>query len=237
MAKPEIRRRANGEASRQRILDAATQIAGERGYDGTSLALVSRRSGLPASSIYWHFKDKDQLIAGVIERSFNRWLEGMGAWISPHEGATRQQRLAMTMRRNAKALEDAPHFLRLGLMLALERRPREASARTLFLKVRQEGYRRTLESYKELFGAQLDKTGMHALVTLTMAASDGLFIAHEIDRNDLNFEAAFELLAAAIMGASEYLQRRSDRPNNGSRQTSAPRRLARSRRRHGRGNI
>ena len=60
---------ANGEESRQKILDAATAIAGERGYDGTSIALVSERSGLPASSIYWHFKDKDALIAAVIERS------------------------------------------------------------------------------------------------------------------------------------------------------------------------
>ena len=42
----------NGEASRQRILDAAAEIAGERGYEGTSINLVSERSGLPASSIF-----------------------------------------------------------------------------------------------------------------------------------------------------------------------------------------
>uniref|UniRef100_UPI00131AF4CF TetR/AcrR family transcriptional regulator n=1 Tax=Streptomyces fulvoviolaceus TaxID=285535 RepID=UPI00131AF4CF len=57
------RKRANGVESRQRILDAAVEIAGERGYDGTSIAAVSAKCGLPASSIYWHFKDKDDLIA------------------------------------------------------------------------------------------------------------------------------------------------------------------------------
>ena len=31
------RRRANGEQSRTRILDAAAEIAGERGYEGTSI--------------------------------------------------------------------------------------------------------------------------------------------------------------------------------------------------------
>ena len=46
------RRRADGERSRRRVLDAAAKIAGERGYDGTSIAAVSARSGLPASSIY-----------------------------------------------------------------------------------------------------------------------------------------------------------------------------------------
>ncbi|MGO9154379.1 TetR/AcrR family transcriptional regulator, partial [Mycobacterium sp.] len=41
------RTRANGEASRQRILDAATEVATERGYEGTTISLVSKKSGLP----------------------------------------------------------------------------------------------------------------------------------------------------------------------------------------------
>lgn len=63
-------------ASREKILDAAAEIAGERGYEGTSINLISERSGLPASSIYWHFKDKDELIAAVIDRSGTSWLGG-----------------------------------------------------------------------------------------------------------------------------------------------------------------
>ena len=130
------RTRANGEESRQRILDAATRIAGERGYDGTSIALVSERSGLPASSIYWHFEDKDQLIAAVIERTFARWLDGMRTWVPPKPGASREAQLTAALRRTARTLVDDPHFLRLGLMLSLERRPEEATARKMFLQVR-----------------------------------------------------------------------------------------------------
>ena len=74
------RKRADGELSRERILDAATEIAAERGYEGTSIGAVSAKCGLPASSIYWHFKDKDDLIAAVIERSFASWLS---AWQLP----------------------------------------------------------------------------------------------------------------------------------------------------------
>src|SRR5512144_1761483 len=68
------RTRVNGEESRQRILDAATEVATERGYEGTTISLVSKKSGLPPTSIYWHFADKDDLIAAVIDRSFQRWL-------------------------------------------------------------------------------------------------------------------------------------------------------------------
>ena len=71
------RTRANGEQSRQRILDAATEVATERGYEGTTISLVSKKSGLPPTSIYWHFADKDDLIAAVIERSFQRWLAAL----------------------------------------------------------------------------------------------------------------------------------------------------------------
>src|ERR1700739_5024255 len=72
-SRPRRRTRANGEQSRERILDAATEVATERGYEGTTISLVSKKSGLPPTSIYWHFTDKDDLIAAVIERSFARW--------------------------------------------------------------------------------------------------------------------------------------------------------------------
>src|SRR5271157_5169172 len=71
------RTRANGEQSRERILDAATEVATERGYEGTTISLVSEKSGLPPTSIYWHFADKDDLIAAVIDRSFQRWLAAL----------------------------------------------------------------------------------------------------------------------------------------------------------------
>lgn len=69
---------------RTRILDAATEIAAERGYEGTSIGAVSTKCGLPASSIYWHFTDKDDLMAAVIERSFGSWLN---AWQLPDGGS------------------------------------------------------------------------------------------------------------------------------------------------------
>src|SRR5262245_40558294 len=163
------RARAHGEESRDRIVDAAASIAGERGYEGTSIALVSERSGLPASSIYWHFQDKDHLIAAVIERRFHAWLEGMRGWLPQRPGARPEERLTAALRRTAKALTDAPEFLRLGLMLALERRPEEATARTVFLQVREQAYQQLVASYESLFAGAIDARGVRSLATLAMA--------------------------------------------------------------------
>jgi AcrR family transcriptional regulator len=204
------RKRAHGEESRQRLLSAAAEIAGERGYEGTSIALVSERSGLPASSLYWHFQDKDHLIAAVIEQSFNRWLEGMGAWVPPRPGATREELLSASLRRTSEALTDAPYFLRLGLMLLLERRPEEATARTMFLQVREQANKAIVAAYEALFAGELDARAVRSLATLTMAAADGLFIAHEVDPT-VDLGESLELLAAAILGAAAHLGSRSDR--------------------------
>nr|AMK59591.1 transcriptional regulatory protein [uncultured bacterium UPO76] len=210
------RTRAHGEESRQRILDAAAEIAGERGYGGTSIALVSERSGLPASSIYWHFEDKDRLIAAVIERSFNRWLQGMGEWAPPRPGASRDELFTTAIRRTAKALTDAPDFLRLGLMLSLEHRPDEATARTRFLQAREQAYEQLVASYEAHFGGTLGAPAVRALATLTMAAADGLFIAHEVDAN-VDLGASFDLLAAAILGAADHLIARRKRSRKETR--------------------
>src|ERR1700758_2325317 len=101
---PVRRKRADGELSRERILDAATEIAAERGYEGTSIGLVSKNCGLPASSIYWHFKDKDDLMAAVIERSFGEWLS---AWQVPDQGSIEQRFEALAVQ-TAKSLLDSP---------------------------------------------------------------------------------------------------------------------------------
>lgn len=196
--------RANGEESRQKILDAATAIASERGYEGTSISLVSARSGLPASSIYWHFKDKDGLIAAVIERSFGEWLAAAGGGPDESRGSV-VERLAAGARRTAKALETSPDFLRLGLMLALERRPDEATARAMFLQVREEAHKRTVQTYRHQF-PELDDNALEQLATLSMALADGLFIAREINGDRKNLLQQYHLQAAAVAAAAEHLR-------------------------------
>lgn len=99
---PQRRKRADGELSRERILDATTEIAAERGYEGTSIALVSAKFDLPASSFYWHFKSKDDPIAAVIERSFGTWLNACQV---PPDGTTRDRAVTVVVQ-VAKALLD-----------------------------------------------------------------------------------------------------------------------------------
>lgn len=196
------KKRANGIESRQRILDAAVEIAGERGYEGTSIAAVSVKCGLPASSIYWHFKDKDDLIAAVIERSFDTWLTAVEL---PGEGTgTPLERLTVMATSVAKSLVDAPDFLRLGLMLALERRPSEPRGRTVFLQVRETARSRIAEFARTLF-PELDEDAIRTLTTYAVAGVDGLFVQRQIGGNSVELVALLEMHARLVHDAARRM--------------------------------
>ena len=198
------RRRANGEESRTRILNAASEIASERGYEGTSIAVVSAKCGLPASSIYWHFKDKDDLIAAVIERSFAQWLL---AWQMPDGDDDRDRFTALVMQ-VAKAMLDSPDFLRLGLMLALERRPVEPRARAMFLEVREQASQRIGETIRELV-PELGTAAVDQLTLYALAGADGLFIAKEIGGDSVDLPAMFGVHAQTLFDLAVRLSRES----------------------------
>ncbi len=191
--------RANGVASRIAILDAAAHIAGERGYEGTSINAVSERSGLPASSIYWHFKNKDELIAAVIDRSYSDWIEALRRLADQDTTLSPVEMYSSGMRQSAEQLIQFPDFLRLGLMLTLERRPSEPTARQRFQATRVE----TLARLRRYLGRVFESLGeaeIEQLSVLTLAGSDGLFIAAESEGIDI--ADGFETLARAVMGAA-----------------------------------
>ena len=209
MTKPQTARkkRANGVESRQRILDATVEIAGERGYEGTSIAAVSAKCGLPASSIYWHFKDKDDLIAAVIERSFETWLKAVE--LPGEEAGTPRQRIATMAANVARSLIEAPDFLRLGLMLALERRPVEPRGRTVFLQVRDVTRQKITEVIEALV-PDLHEDDVRTLSAYAVAGADGLFIQREITGDGVDLVALFTLHAQLVYEAAVRMAARGE---------------------------
>ncbi|ULR55836.1 TetR/AcrR family transcriptional regulator [Streptomyces deccanensis] len=201
------KKRANGVESRQRILDATVDIAGERGYEGTSIAAVSTKCGLPASSIYWHFKDKDDLIAAVIERSFETWLAAVE--LPDEETGTPLERVTTMAANVAKSLVDEPDFLRLGLMLALERRPAEPRGRAVFLQVRGTASQRIADVIGSLFPA-LDDDAVRKLSVYAVAGADGLFVQREIAGDSIDLVAMFEMHARLVYDAAVRMAAEAD---------------------------
>ena len=208
------RQRADGQLSRARILDATAEIAGERGFQGTSINLVSERSGLPASSIYWHFASKDELIAAVVDRSYRRWSDAMSrSGASTIDGAS-EPALGDVLRKVGETLDEFPDFLRLGLLLILDRMLDGVSSRAKFLDIRRDAVARARSLYRSMF-ADLDEGQVETLATLTLVLLDGTFVAR--DAGPLPPDAASELMMTALLGVVEHLRRGRPAPMPGAR--------------------
>jgi TetR/AcrR family acrAB operon transcriptional repressor len=65
-----VARRTKDEAqeTRNRILDAAERVFSEHGVSRTSLDDVATAAGVTRGAIYWHFKDKSDLFAAMVNR-------------------------------------------------------------------------------------------------------------------------------------------------------------------------
>ena len=202
------RRSRQGVTSRRRILDATFDIAQEVGYQGTSIAKVSARCGLPASSVYWHFADKDALFAEVIRHSFDRWNATVGSWELPRSDEDAAHVAAERIRRAVDSIATSPEFWRLGLMLALERQPVEPEARRCFIEIR----RAVLNNMAAFWRATLDHAGVddaadraELLARFTMATADGIFIAAQVD-GAYDHRRLAALLADSLTAAVDRLR-------------------------------
>lgn len=56
--------------TRQALVEAASALVGEKGFERTSLEDVARRAGMSRGAIYGNFRDRDDLFLAVAER---RW--------------------------------------------------------------------------------------------------------------------------------------------------------------------
>ncbi|MEV5013459.1 TetR/AcrR family transcriptional regulator [Streptomyces sp. NPDC053780] len=198
MAKKAGVQHRQSEESRRRILEATLELAAERGYEGTTIALVSKRSGLPSGSVYWHFDNKDSLFAALIEQSFEEWARQTG-WASD-DGPSSQRRLIDSMRDRLSADDFSHGFWRLGLLLSLERRMADSAARQRFLEIR----RRMLDVLTRWWTGVLpeevtarDESVARRLAQFALAASDGIFIAAAAG-DDWDFQGLSDMLADAL---------------------------------------
>ena len=114
------KRRELGAKSRDDILNAALSIMSQFGYEGASVSKIAAESGLPSSSIYWHFGSKAGVLAAVVQR-------GADAFFGDYSGSlnfdTEVVDPLSTLRQGfgfaQRAADDHPEFLRLLFLLSL----------------------------------------------------------------------------------------------------------------------
>lgn len=62
------RTKAEAEATREALLDAAEQVFYQRGVARATLQEIAQAAGVTRGALYWHFKDKADLFKAMLER-------------------------------------------------------------------------------------------------------------------------------------------------------------------------
>ena len=76
-------------SAHEKVLEAAIQLIGERGIEGTSMDAIAQVSGVSKATVYKHWKDKETLCIDVIGS-----LSGPAARVSFRRHAARSGGLA-----------------------------------------------------------------------------------------------------------------------------------------------
>ncbi|MDN3482384.1 TetR/AcrR family transcriptional regulator [Arthrobacter sp. APC 3897] len=225
------RRNARGEVSLQTILAKTVSLVSRYGYDGTTIARITRVTGRPASSIYWYFDTKDGLIAAALESTYRRRADEAPGWPDFDPETPLAEQLFRVLGADfTPAPTEAP--VRLGIMIALEGNAAGSPAQEPF-RGRRQRVRRQLAAWwkaaaEARFGSPREDIA-EWMTMLTIAFLDGHYISDvpPVHRGGTlvaaALSAAFEellsrehLLPPAIAGAPDFAGKDTAHPEPGS---------------------
>jgi AcrR family transcriptional regulator len=199
-------RTARGTSSRDDILDVAGQIMSSHGYEGTSIAVLSKATGLNVSSIYWHFGSKAGLLAALMERGAQRFLGDLESVLVAAPGhQAPQARLRWVMGRFCETFAVHREFLRLLIVLLVTQG--DSVSRAVVQRVRAQGRDSVRRQIEIAFST--GQTAVQAariaeqLADYAIALIEGAFLAKEANPS-LPFEDLMLQLAdaLALLGAA-----------------------------------
>lgn len=188
------------------ILEATLEIAARNGYDGTTVAAVTEATGLPASSIYWHFGNKDDLLAATLDFSYREWRALAPTWAGSVESSSVAEEVAQRFQRAAVSLTTSPEFWSLGLLLTLQQRVKEPAARRLYAEVRKDTEGEIVKWWVRVLRPEAvvqDPPLPRRLARFHMMLMDGLFM-HVRSTSGRDVKRVLNLVSK---GLAEYLVR------------------------------
>jgi AcrR family transcriptional regulator len=161
---------------------------------------------LPVSSLYWHFKSKENLLIDIIRHGAEEWLRMIPEWSDLH-GST-LERLEQFLDANARLIRDRPELVRLLLTEYINRANLGRQAMRTIQRLRQaalDKLRPAISAVVQFAAGRSDDGLTEDITGLCLACLNGFFIEHQINpqRFDLNRRMK-ELAVALIAVAKEH---------------------------------
>lgn len=197
----------NAASSRDVILDAAQTLISNNGYDGMVISDLSAKSGLPASSIYYHFGNKLGVLAALLERTFQA-LHASFPNPSSFDDREPMERFELWFTAACKALDQRPEYLRLLLAVSIGSHADEETVGLTVRKIREYAHASWIDALTPVFApisSSEDEAFLDQLAVIGRAMTDGLSVTTTLDGGTyLDHVSPF---VALIRGLAEERQR------------------------------
>lgn len=170
------------------ILDEAEKLLQQKALSDISLAQIAECAGVSKGTLYYYYKNKDDILFDITDRYLRRQWEELIAWTENKEKDTSIHRLVKyVIERNVEASQMRVHLLDAAI----------SGNETLRQKmVQRYSEFQTLISQK--IAERTDKVSADFITWLILTSSDGM-IVQKVLRNDAFREEAFILQCAEIM--------------------------------------
>ncbi len=188
-------RTAQGERSRERLLEAAISLMAERGYSATSVGDVCKRAGVAKTALYWHFESKEGLLSAVIERVGLTWIEEVKK--SVYVEGTPVQRLDRLIDDWRRILAEQSHLLRVQLLVLLESDAATAKVRETLQSVWKRAEDAIVEGLEDTVPAPVPDLDLVAHTMLTLM--QGIMMQKMLDPEFANEERLFQEFRRTVL--------------------------------------
>lgn len=199
------RTKADAQATRTALLDAAETLFQAHGVSRTSLQDIAGAAGTTRGAIYWHFKDKADLFNAMMERATLPMERGFPDPDAPIEQLLDPlQALRDGMRHVLQLIATDERLRRVFEVVSLqvEYHAEMAAVRERHLRVRQH----YLALTEQMMAVAADRAGLRLPVPLASAALGLHMIMDGLKRNWLLDPGAFDLTSVGEHAMDTYLR-------------------------------
>jgi AcrR family transcriptional regulator len=181
------RRYRSSHVSRERILEAATELFAQQGYAGTGVDQLAARSGIAKTAIYYHFGNKAGLLAAALERAASTWIEGIDQ--ASRQAGDWSSRLDSALAGMRALLEEKPWIFNLMQILAFELAEETPEIRETLQSIVRQAREALVTGMRDALGVEVPDAEGAARVILGFL--DGISLALQIDPEATSLDEAF----------------------------------------------
>ncbi|GAA1618921.1 hypothetical protein GCM10009789_85900 [Kribbella sancticallisti] len=198
-------------SSRDLILNTARTLISSQGYDGMVISDLSELSGLPPSSIYYHFGNKLGVLVALLERTFED-LHASFPSPSSFDDRPPLERFELWFTAACTALDQRPEYLRLLLAVSIGSHAEADTVRGTVRRIRDYAHTSWVEALTPVFApvdSPEDAELVEQLAVLGRAMTDGLSVTTSFDGT--TYVSHVPAFVALVRGFAEDRER-SRRP-------------------------